>query len=404
MSKYVSKTSSFCRDGVPFTASSYLVVDIGGGTVDISAHHLSSNPEPHISVIHPPEGNACGGTKVNREFEIFLQKLVGDKDFSQFLPTDNDALHAKNSVYVNELVNINFEIQKILFAGETAENCSSRYMIELPYRFVEHYRHDLREGITREGESAVQLVDQDLRISHEQMETFFEPVKKGILECIRGILADLSQIEKIYLVGGFGGCEYLYQCIQNEFKSKYDIVVPVKPAYAVVRGAALFKQNPSLVKSRKVDATYGLATNHSFINGLHDPDYKWIDDDGRLLCKNLFSTIVERGDIVRSGQVFFDTFYPPYHKQTEMAFCFYSSQEKNVFYVTGKRGGNSNKKDHCTVSKIGEVIIKMPDLTGDKKRAVDVTFDFSHTEIQVKAFDRTSKNDVKIVLNFLTSI
>ena len=86
-----------------------------------------------------------------------------------------------------------------------------------------------------------------------------------------------------------------------------------------------------------------------------------------------------------------------------MALTFYSSLEKDVFYVTGEWGKRS-RKPKATVTKIGEIVIAMPDTTGDKNRTVDVTFDFSHTEIQVKAFDCTSKNEVKTVLNFLTSI
>ena len=43
----------------------------------------------------------------------------------------------------------------------------------------------------------------------------------------------------------------------------------------------------------------------------------------------------------------------------------------------------------------------MPESEGDRSRDVDVTFDFSHAEILVKAFDKTSKKEVKTVLDFL---
>ena len=397
------QTASFCRGDTPFSASSYLVVDIGGGTVDISAHRLTSNPEPHISVIHPPEGNDFGGTRINAGFSKYLQKLVADTGFSRFLPPDNDVMCAKNSLYLNELLNENFEKQKIMFAEESTDNNDSRLMIELPFQFMKCYLHDLNEGVATEGESMVQLVGHDLRISQDLMETFFKPVTKGILKCINDILANLSNIEKIYLVGGFGGCRYIHRCIKNEFDGRgLRYVIPVEPAYAVVRGAALFKQNPTLVESRRADATYGFATNGTFIDGLHDPKYQRIDDDGKRLCRNLFTAIVERGDIVRSGEVYQKTVYPIFHKQTGMRLKFYSSQEKDVFYVTGEVGRKTHRPDCPTVTQIGEVKIDMPDLTGDKNRAVDVIFDFSHTEIQVKAFDQTSKNEVKIVLDFLT--
>ena len=55
------------------------------------------------------------------------------------------------------------------------------------------------------------------------------------------------------------------------------------------------------------------------------------------------------------------------------------------------------------IRKIGQFKVQMPDLRGDKSRQVDVTFDFSHTEIQVKGYDLTSGNEVKVTLDFLSA-
>ena len=395
--------ASYCQADAPFTASSYLIVDIGGGTVDISAHHLMRDPQPHISVIHPPTGNDCGGSRVNREFEKFLQELVRDSSFERFVSTSDEIANAKNQVFVNELLYENFERQKKVFGEKDDMSTTGRLSIELPYEFIETYFYDLKQGIAERGESLVQLVGQDLRISGELMSTFFHPVKEGIIKCIRETLDSVNQIEKIYLVGGFGGSRYMFRAIEEHFKStniKY--VVPLEPAYAVVKGAVLYKQNPNVIESRKVDATYGVSCIVTFIDGLHDPKYKWTNDDGVLKCKKLFNTIVERGDVVGSGEVFIGTFYPVEHNQTEMVIQFFSSQEKDIFYVTGE-WGKRNRKPQATVTKVGQIVISMPDPTGDKHRAVDATFDFSHTEIQVKVFDRTSKNEVKTVLDFLTN-
>ena len=40
----------------------YLVVDIGGGTVDLASHCIVGS---HIEEIAPPAGSFCGGTAVN---------------------------------------------------------------------------------------------------------------------------------------------------------------------------------------------------------------------------------------------------------------------------------------------------------------------------------------------------
>lgn len=382
--------------------STYLIVDIGGGTVDISAHCLKTFPQKHIQVVIPPTGSDYGGSKVNIEFRNFLQTLVHDIDFERFIGTPDEVVNAENEVCLNELLNESFEISKTTFGDEDNTDSTDKLTIELPYEFLETYKHDLKQGIVDYGEDQVQLVGQDLRISYRLMSKFFEAIKEQIIRSIASVMEDVKKIEAVYLVGGFGGCKYMENAIQEHFNGKnIKCIVPVEPAYAVVKGAVLHRLNPTLITSRKVDATYGSTVISDFIDGLHDPKYKWINDEGEPKCKKIFKTIVERGDVVGCGEVFTYTAHPANHNQSSIYIEFYSSLEKDIFYVTGERGRNSRKQS-ATVTKIGEITVNMPDLTGDRDRKVDVTFDFSHTEIQVKAFDRTSTNEVKTVLDFLT--
>lgn len=396
------QAASFCKSYEPYTATRYIIVDIGGGTLDISAHRIVKGQQPHIKVIHPPTGNDCGGTCVNKEFEKFLQKLVRDNDFECFISTPDMRDNIENQVFLSVLLNENFEKQKTLFGDRTTS--TGKLSIELPTLFMKTYSHDLKQGIAEIGESMVKLVDQELRISHEQMQAFFKPVIDGIIKCIDETLEDLQKPEKIYLVGGFGGSRYVVKAIQEQYESDgIKCVVPLEPAYAVVRGAVLFKQNPSIVESRKVDATYGVEVCIPFKEDSHISKYKYIDDDGKLMSNHIFSTIVERGDVVEAEEMFMMSLSPSSHNQRSLLLQFYSSQEKDIFYVTGEWGLRS-RNARATVTKLGEIVVQMPIMTGDKNRTVDVTFDFSHTEIKVKAFDKTSKNEKKTVLDFLTSI
>ena len=55
------QVAAYCLAQIPYLSMCYLVVDIGGGTVDISAHRVSSTSDQHIQVVHPPTGNDYGG-------------------------------------------------------------------------------------------------------------------------------------------------------------------------------------------------------------------------------------------------------------------------------------------------------------------------------------------------------
>ena len=54
-------------------AKNYLVVDIGGGTVDIASHAIV---EGCIEELAQPAGNFWGGTTVNEEFSNFSKSLL----------------------------------------------------------------------------------------------------------------------------------------------------------------------------------------------------------------------------------------------------------------------------------------------------------------------------------------
>ena len=230
-----------------------LVVDIGGGTVDISAHRvLSSTPEQHLEVIHLSTRENCGGSRVNKEFEKFLEELVNDKGFSRYLPRDDPVTYAKHSAELNELVNKTFEEQKVMFGkrSDVDSKPDSKLAIRLPLTgtFFDVYKCDIDSGIKRMKDLRLKRNRQDLRIEYSKMADFFQPVVKEIRECIVKCLASILlkegevEIDTIYLIGGFGGSQFIYKEISEHFEDK--CIIPEEHDFAVVRGAIHFRQNP----------------------------------------------------------------------------------------------------------------------------------------------------------------
>ena len=401
----------YCDSIPPFTSNSFLVVDIGGGTVDISAYQISGFPEQHIEVLLTPTGNDCGGAMVNQKFAEFLGELVDDTTFSQYIDTGDELLKATHTARLNELIGDTFERQKRIFGKKGGKG--KKVSIRLPFSFIEHYQSKLRAGIKKLNDSQIELIGIDLRIAYTRMEEFYQPAVKGLLKCITKALQSLDkEIETIYIVGGFGGCQYIYNAITKEFGNKYRYITPTEHDFAVVHGAVLFRQNPNFVHARRADATYGVRVSIPFQEGIHKEEYKWFNEKGEAQCENIFSMFVEKGDIVSTHEILVTEYASSIFHQQWMHIDIYSSSEKDVWYTTGKRPTGT---DLVNVRKIGELFIPFSkentkhrsqaddeQLTTDLEQKVEVTFDFSHTEIQVRGYNKLSNTEIKVVLDFLS--
>lgn len=377
----------------------YLVVDIGGGTVDISVYKIATvGNRQHIEMVQPPSGNEFGGSKVNQNFQNFLELIVKDRGFSRYINGPNENQNVKHRAHLHQITNQIFELQKVLY-GSKSRSERGRVGVRLTHSFATFYAQELSQ------DPDLQLVEQTLRLTKAKMEGFFEPVIKNIREAISESIQDLEgKIDGIYLVGGFGGSNYVYTAINEEFGREYKCIRPHDPHFSVISGAVLFGLNPNTVSARRADATYGVRSSIRFVPGLHEEQYKLKDDDDQLYCTNIFHTYVERGDLVCTGEVFFDSYYPFWHSQKSLCIGIYCSPEKDVWYTTGKWGKGREAERPASVYKLGKLTVEMPDLRGDKKRSVDVQLDFSQTEIQVRAYDCTSKNEVKVVVDFLSCL
>ena len=392
----------YCKNAPVSTSTmpmpgTYIIVDIGGGTVDITAHRVVRTPKPCLEELHHPVGNSCGGSRINQEFAHFVETLVCDVGFSRYIETCDPEVNLRNRYDLNRMINVTFEEQKLMFCRLERDK-RREVVIRLPRTLVGVYVKDLEEGIETIGGSDVRLVRYNLRISPRKMDAIMQPVLTGILNCIADLLVDISaHIEVLYLVGGFGGSPYMYEKIQGRFGDQCQCIVPLNPEFAVVEGASLFQSDPSIIHARRADATYGRSVIRPFQEKIHNSARRLVDDDGVLHCRDLFQTILSADEAISPCHVYTCISMPLSHLQTNMHVELFSSTEKaeDVWYTTGRRSGNA--------TKIGELTVAMPSPSGDKQREVEFTFDFSHTEIQVVGHDKSSGTEVKMVLDFLSA-
>ena len=238
----------------------YLVVDIGGGTVDVASHRIVGD---RIEEIAPPVGNFWGGTTVNEEFSKFLQKFVDDPEFSRYIKKSSPKNQIQHKADLNKLLYTRFEFQKKRFGSIVA--CNS-FAVEFPRSFLKMYQGSLVEkgsALNSEGEISVEVEEDGalMRIYETKMKEFFQPAIDGIMKLIESHLLEnkiARTIDTIYWVGGFGGCKYLRCELEMAIGKKfhgctYHFPVPPEPEFAVIQGAHSFCCNPNVVPKRKPD-------------------------------------------------------------------------------------------------------------------------------------------------------
>ena len=239
----------------------YLVVDIGGGTVDIASQSIV---EGCIVETAPPVGNFWGGITVNEEFSKFLEDFVDDPEFSHYIVKCSPENRTRHKVDLTELIYTRFEKLKRRFGSLEGFNS---YIIEFPRSFLKMYQGFLVEkGSARNSQGEILVeVEEDgavMRIYNSKMAEFFQPAIDGITILIESHLEKnkfAHTIDTIYWVGGFGGCKYLRSVLEAIITTKfqsctYQFPVPPEPELAVVLGAHSIRCNPGIVPKRRLGA------------------------------------------------------------------------------------------------------------------------------------------------------
>ena len=227
----------------------FTVIDIGGGTVDIASHVIREDRIGEVAATLA--GNFCGGITVNERFSEFLQGFVDDRKFSHYIEkcTPEEETQHKADLSAFLYGKSGFESEKMRFGSSDG---SGPCYFQFPQSFWKVYKDSL---LKKMGDMSVQVKDGMMQIDASKMAEFFQPAIDGITDLIEAHLQkskDTRTFEMVYWVGGFGGCKYLHTQLEEKIKEyfqgcKYHFTVPLEPELAVIRGAAAFCCDPSIV-------------------------------------------------------------------------------------------------------------------------------------------------------------
>ena len=402
----------YCIPHAGIVGGKYIIVNIGETTADFSIHGQIS--EGNIEVLPSHE---LGGNAVNQEFEYFLTQLVGDPGFSTYLSTNDNTVDAENKVDIHSIIYDEFEEEKKEFEKtyisqyvdrnpEELHDSYKMYSIKLSDSFYEFYKQQLKDGVSRlnlqKNDRRVTLGrNRMLCIHYSNMDEFFDRPVSKILHILKNILGELNNdVRTIFLVGGFGCCQYMYYRIQEALKPLYGtnrfiIIVPKSPHLVVVKGAIQYGKNPQLIRSRVAEATYGTEIMIPFNDKIHDFQYRYTTQNGKVWCKYLFSPLILKGEYIHYNHVkrIKTSLVEP--SQTSVVFFIFVTNKLELHYT---RRPNGDLEDG--VKALGTIKLPLYGLYQQgEHRDIYLTFGFfSHTEIQVHVYDATTNIECTAVM------
>ncbi|XP_052242549.1 heat shock 70 kDa protein 12A-like [Dreissena polymorpha] len=206
--------------------SRYIVIDLGGGTADITVHERPSDNA--IKLIHQPSGGAWGGVKVDEQFYQYLEKVLGNGVIEELRKNNLD------------------DYYKLLRTFESKKRVdsiiSARLTLTLPHALLKITK-DKRKQTDQSGETKGDRIMIDPATVKGWFDIVVEPLIKQLNHLMKkDVVAD---IETIMLVGGFAECKYVQKRLKEELKNRKLIVPP--EAVSVIAVYKSVSENPKYI-------------------------------------------------------------------------------------------------------------------------------------------------------------
>lgn len=360
-------------DGITF-----LIVDAGGGTVDLTSHRKVAGT---LKEINPGSGGSCGSSILDERFLAFLETEISP-------PVLNDLKHNNKLAFLELMAK--WEEFKC-----TIDSLSTDYMLQIPAPVQQFFANNQIKCTGYRG------ITGKFKISASQIRDIFEPVIREISTLVENQISQAMEesnvkFDYIFIVGGFGQSKVLQNEITEKFSSKISksVFAPNKGGEAIVDGAILYAANASVISTRKARMTIGVKSIKPFGDRWCDPAKKTVfDDRPGEWCNDCFDPYVVCGQEFSINQVIGKTLHPTSASQTEMVVELYQTPKKNPIYVT---------EQGC--SKLGDIIINMSTFKNtyseNLNRIVRISMKFGDVEIDVKAVNETTKEEYRSVLKF----
>ncbi|CAM9149814.1 unnamed protein product [Ectocarpus sp. 8 AP-2014] len=360
-----------------------MIVDCGGGMVDIVAHKILSVDPLKLFEVAAPDGGVWGSTRVDKAFEEWFKMFLGrwEKEID-------------DETWLS--IMMTWERKKAEFTGRDALQSLRLDLSQLCNNGLT--RADMEELRTRYNSSRSTLhtvtgKNFAVVLPAALVSSFFRRTLENIAQCLRNIsgMSALRNLHRVYLVGGFSRSPLLKSMAREELQRVTRCVVDVhEPDLAIVKGAVMYPSMSTVFNSRKAKLTYGVGVALEF-NGTNSEHVrrraagKTLLIEDKVWVSGCFSAHVTVGDDVPSDGVLTCRGYTPFSETfTRHTVNIYATSKKRPRYV-----------DEPGVFRLGEVAFDLDMSKPSEKRGYRVEMTFGGTELKVRVLHRTDDEQIR---------
>ncbi|XP_052083861.1 heat shock 70 kDa protein 12A-like [Mytilus californianus] len=274
-----------------------MIVDLGGGTVDITVIKVIKKEEQltYIEHVYRVTGGAWGGNQVNKNFENFLAQVFG-----------NDVMEEFKMNHLSQWMELkgDFELQKkTLSAAGTREVIGIRIGVEIVEIYKRRREKDIANELRKRLDGKVKIIGDKLCIDVEIFKKFFH-------DCVTEIINHINETfmkrgcawpSAMILVGGFADALIIRDAIINAFPVIKPIVSPPGTSMSVLKGSVIFGHRPGIVTGRVCRETLGLTLHRPYVPE-GETNTHTFKIDGILRVDKSFNKLFTVNEVVKLGQ------------------------------------------------------------------------------------------------------
>ncbi|XP_052083883.1 heat shock 70 kDa protein 12A-like [Mytilus californianus] len=358
-----------CRE-IAEIGSKYMVVDLGGGTIDVTVHEKI--PNGTLKEVTKASGNGCGGTSVD---DAFIQLFV--RIFGRPLLNSLKSESPESYLYL---------LRSIENVKRTFQPTQTRKVnLTIPYATLDDLcQSNLGENIKNVVSSSslacnIEICKDKMRIGPLFVKSLFKTTCDNVITLIQSVLQQgtVVNVSSILLVGGFAECKMVQNALKTAFPG-INIILQEDSGLIVLKGAVLFGYKSDFISSRIARYTYGIKAEMPFDENIHDVKRMYISEE-KTCCIAIFDPFMEINTSIPLGH----TIKKEYSTDSKngCVLSVYRTDKENVMYTD---------TDECTLLGVLDICISNEE---GQSRDLEAVFNFGDTEFSVTVIDLKSKSE-----------